>query len=705
MHNDSLEGEPDLESKRQAFIRFSQFQMTEDAEMIKEEIHDFLVEQGVFYGDPTRDGVSTPQILTSLRKNCLITDFPQALLEASIRRLLSKNHILEADDRTGFYVMSEGRFQTHEQEASEAESTRNNFVRTILRLVENKAGTMSPEQKQSVIVAYESFLAEFLMEHGHSVAAILVDIETGKEELDRIDNVKDVCQHTVSSKIEETRLREICVEVFINSFKEMEPKMQSFIESVSRKFFYMEIANMDPEVVALQKANFRDHIFYIDTNIIVPLLCKSDPLFTLMNNFISLAQGLGISLRLSIQTKDEFLRLLKGSNSRVSALMKKPTGVMKVLERIDDPFISDFGSQLETVTRSWKRWSGYDSHMRDFVQTLKNDYEIVLDLDPHLDIIENERFKEMSEYVSKANLRKSPVTVEHDSFHLLLIKALREESIEPDLLGSNVWFVTDDDSLKRTEKWFQDASQFDSSIQIEKIVGILSKFLFLETEEKRDMVSFLIDLLESKFPSKVDKIRVDDLIEVADEWMNYKELTTEEIVGVLANTTMQSNLARIRKAKKEGKRADDPKTLVIATLIGQIKQKLTNLEQKSSIEGAEAAKYRARILELESAERKLILELERLRQRKPDIIKTQLGDPDMAREQRYASGEKYVVCCAIFVILFLLVVGVVFVVYGVSSPSQIKILGVEIHTATVGLVIIVLATLITIFLIVRSFRK
>jgi predicted nucleic acid-binding protein len=347
----------------------------------------------------------------------------------------------------------------------------------------------------------------------------------------------DASLEGVKNEIKEQPLRESFGKSYVEMFKI--GKFLSFLFKCSQIMTCVRIINVDPSAKILETKEFPNKRILLDTNSLMSLTCTNSAAHKSTTELVKLSQELGMKIGVTNRTMAEFRKVLDRANERM-ALLNVPHRVLKVVR---DDFISSYAYDHDA--REDLNWKSYYGDMSNLTILEKLNVEIA-DA-PGISLLDKSAFDQVTEEVSRVWKKKygepkQLEVAEHDSFHLLLIKHLREEDKEEAILGPNYWFLTYDSTLGSVNKFINSLkkykSELPSSIMESQWLDFITPFLNSDAREKEasEVFAGLIQSDQAAIPHGISP-RI--LTEIQGEWMKYEWLSNDDVEKILKDSVMQ----------------------------------------------------------------------------------------------------------------------------------------------------------------------
>jgi len=365
----------------------------------------------------------------------------------------------------------------------------------------------------------------------------------------------------------------------------------------------MEILNLDPECIKLSEQYLSEKNIYLDTNVIVALLCVSDPLHEATTRLVRRTQKLGVRMLFTTTTKKEFLQRLNLSKKLFGKLSSTSKAVFKKSSQLtDDVFIRSYKAAFKDSTSNWGL---FYSQMLNFDGFLKDKFKIREDDKKYADVHQSPDLDNLSTLVYRASYFTKPVFVcRHDAFSILLIRKLRkEEGVSP--LGTRYWFLTLDNSLDRAEQNFdKETLQMEaipSSIHGNTWLEMMSPLLHPDIVKSETSVIFS-KMLASHFPVVTKVLDPYDVADLSGEWMlGLNEKALKRIIG---DKFVRETLQRYREAVAKKEEFDISELLPPITKTLRKELKLDAEENMKGEYEGKISKLEERLKKLESEDEK-----------------------------------------------------------------------------------------------------
>lgn len=530
--------------QKEAVIRISQFIVRKESEALARNCQIGLVKTALFNSGNL--GLNIEEISEEIDKQMGLKNFPHSIIQSSIESPEGKEEIYSKD---GKYFLENGANDQIIKTISERQETIDNFESTIKKKVKEKVAvekTNSKIEDMAVVSSYE-FLVSWFGSESSSIANSL----KVRKQITMPSFPLNILDATLK-KVEDSNTRDIIRKVITETFKDLEPDMGRLLYEILQNYLNLELLNIDPECRYLQKVAFSNKTLILDTNVLMALFLESDRAFKGINELFSIAKDLGVNLVMTKRTEQEWLWSLENANSQYQSVnAQRPS----LLPSIEDIFISSFFKRKSND--SSLTWQGYYLQMRQ-IKSLSREKGISFWYKKEYDIdkLPSKEFFEplWGRVYGCANLRgyqKSRPVCEHDAYHLLLVRKLREERAS-DILGPSCWFLTLDSSLFCADEGLNNFMQtpFDppSSFMADMWVSIIAPFLGPEISESR-LADAFAHLMSTHFASLPSRLSTDAVVELLGNWLPYDKLSDKDIIAILGDALVTKYYHELKEAR------------------------------------------------------------------------------------------------------------------------------------------------------------
>lgn len=568
----------DVDYERMKLIELAQFVLNRKTEDIRSELYEYLVCGAIFHGKG-KDGLTKKDIRSSI-KEFYELDAPPRLVNSYVRDLVSKKDLIpvqRGDKRT--YILSETKLAEISSNNKDYETLREKVIQEILTRVKASCPDMSEPQSKEVVNVFFHIISSIFKRY----SSICSDVIAGKMgEIKDIPSLPDFQQISLNNvrRISNLSLRKVVKDQFRDLFIQPSRNFIYFLHSMAQSYTIAQILNLDPELKTLEKESFSKKKLFLDTNIIVSLMCVADA-YESVTEVVSLTKDMGIRIVYTPETKKEFLNLLEYSKNLYGRIpIHKESVVKKTEPLMKNPFIASYWMESREKRLTWE---GFVARMEGFQELLKDRFSITVDTSRIRGVWSDPEYKELERAVSFADISKPEPTVTHDAYHLWMIKKLREKETA-DELGMNSYFLTRDYTLDTAERIVYRGGRIPSHIPFDVWSQMIMPFLSPRVVAD-EASSAYIKIMSSKFPSLTKAVDPKDVIDIMGIWMDDPSVTTELLRKIIGSSYVHQHLQKMRK---EGKRKPSEISKVIGPILKQVistkrkehESELSNLTKK-----------------------------------------------------------------------------------------------------------------------------
>jgi len=538
---------------RKALITLSQFVFLGEREFIRENLYQNAIEIILFLNGKR---LTFSEIQKSLVEDLIGINLPLEIIEKTGYSLSETNNVIIEQ---GLVKLSPERRATIQNKVNKSNSQKRDildfFVNLLVKEYRLKANLALTANDQNLCTTlFWKYLSKFVNLELTKLTKLWL---SSKSEFE-FSTPRSLFVG-LEGDIEKVELREAFKNCFEYLFKN---KVEVFLKFLHKSYMVLtcwQLLRLNTSIKLLKKNEFSNKHIILDTNCLMSLLCKNAYAHQSVSELVQLTRKLNVKIHVTEKTITEYRKVLDGSNERM-ALLNIPNRVMK---RVHDEFISSYAYEVDSDPElTWKDYYSRMSNPKDFLET---DFGVeVVSISKH-DFIGQEVYSKVIDEVSKAwkevrGVPKHYEIAEHDAFHLLMVKKLREEDKKKKILGPNYWFLTRDSSLYLVNPFIDSLEIFKSKISPTISITLWLNFItpFLSPNEEEGYLAFA-EVLKTAFTHVPIGISSRILIEVQGEWTKYEWLSTEDIEDILKDTVIQTLASKLSKLEEQG--ADATSTL------------------------------------------------------------------------------------------------------------------------------------------------
>jgi len=531
-------------SEKAVLQKFAQYVFRREAGEIRDDLHESIVEMVLYLKLRPLD----PKTIKNEINRQLNLNFDQFFVNSAINRLVDKGLVKQTEN--GKFYLTETRKRAIGKTIEERRKTLNKIEKAFISEYHANIRKSSNEEDKIALSYLYKFLLKLFQSDGNLLIGVLRYSKEDAEHIKHYRPPKKLLEDTTFD-IGDLKFKEAIHKSIITIFKKRE--VIKFLNIVGRNYLYYQILNLDPECRFFQKEVFSEKILLLGTNFIIKLLLMSASGHRVAAMCTSLSRKLGIQLRYTKRTKQEFLDQLRQSNRRFRGLKLTK---LSILSSLDDDFIASYA--LEKQKNLKLTWSDFFYKYKSFETILKKwgitEYKEAL---PLFEVYHEKTRQIVTSYVltcaqQVSKLIKSVPVAEHDSYHLLLVRKLREEK-PSHALGPRVWFLTFDNSLICVDQAINDVmgSKYDppSSVECWVWIELILPFFGSEISNNTSLESFS-ERMKTQFSLIPARISTKKLIAIQTPKINFDLFSKEQIQAILSDQFVEEYWSKYKNAKK-----------------------------------------------------------------------------------------------------------------------------------------------------------
>jgi len=580
-------------------LKISQFMLRGPSGEIREAVFKKLLEVGLYLSG--REGTTLNETLGIIEQQFFGIELERDIAEKFLNQLVLQEGTVSVEQ--GRYFLDAERRSQIEDYAKKTLSLISSTEEKIWQDVSKTYGkAVSAADRETLISCFYQFIILFLERNINDVAKLITSGILRRIRLRMGVNLVNLS----STTIKDQELREAFKKAVLDLMMNPDEEFLRFLFNMRQNFLCIQVLNLDPECKIIQREEFPRKRFFLDTNVLMSLVLKADRDHKQTEIFISNTRRLGCTLCATRKTIEEFRTVLQRANRLYSSIKASP----KHLARVNNVFIRTFGmSQIGRPSLSWKDYIDQFSNM----ESLLEDLGMQILEEEHGEITLLPGFAQLAEEVQRCFIKfrravKTQEVAEHDAYHLLLVKTLREDEDISGFLGPNTWFLTLDTTLPCTERLIRrDFTFTDPTTPV--MIGyvwdeIIAPFLVGIVEEE-DLLSVFRTFVTSDFTPIVEGIDADALATLEVDWTEYEWLDIEEIEEILRQNFVLDYITHRRQLfKAEDRKAEEELRLEFnrkwSRLIGHISQrKIDQVRSELEETKAETKQLRSSVEDLE----------------------------------------------------------------------------------------------------------
>ena len=559
-------------------VKLLQFKLRRETDDLRSDFLKSVIETGLFlYSNGREKWATVKDIAEVLCTEYKICELPPETIKKHLKEL---NVSKRVTSKNGTYLLSKEKTDEISKTIKTRRSLRDTVLSKLIARVEQKYGKLSEEQKALLKDTFLLFLARYLTMKGYISARFLSIVK--EESILPVEQISTVLNDTIV-EITDSKLRRAEKDAIISLCSDK--AMIDFFYLTLQNYIFFEVLSVDPECQALTREILSNRKVFLDTNVVLDILLPERPRHELAKELVQIARRLNIEMKVTLQTRNEFKfrisKTKKGFKVMRSRVSEKTLGRM-----------SEFGLGLlksfykERQSSPGLTFDGYCLMLNQtFRKGLKDHFGIEFEDTPYEEINKHPEFPYFYELVQKCafvcSQFKEIKVVEHDAFHLLLIKELRSKNESSNPL--DYWFVTQDNSLYCVSRNLMEEGKILAPLSVEghSFLDALSLFLPLSTLEETTLevaevfTKFCASTLTYAFPS----LSLSQMVMLATPWIDYDRFTAEDLMDIISDKIVQDYISEPQMVPVE-KIEPIPKDKVKPVVDKKIEQKLKKLEAR-----------------------------------------------------------------------------------------------------------------------------
>jgi hypothetical protein len=293
------------DEKRDAVLRISQFVINRRTDNIRREIYEFMVQTAL--AKEKKGNLTQKQIEENIEKEFLIK-ISSILLQEALKNLVDNHTILEISvGEEKYYMLTRDTKDKLGLIFSKFNEIQNAAFRQIVQDVRSLYGHLSEVQVSSVKMNFLNILAKIFGYYGVKFARMIIE---EKAFLQPPFSLEEIINDTLSTE-KDRKFAEAQSIVFEKVLSNPPSEIGKFLFAIAQSYYLIEILNLDPECKKIEETDLSQMTLYIDTNVLIHALTGFPALRTAVDELLKITASLGIKLRITEKTKEEFLNNLE----------------------------------------------------------------------------------------------------------------------------------------------------------------------------------------------------------------------------------------------------------------------------------------------------------------------------------------------------------------------------------------------------------
>ena len=392
------------------------------------------------------------------------TEIIEDELNAALDDMAAEGIVIKSGD--SHLKLAESRALELHAAVEKLDNHRQEFKKGLVTAVENRLGAELGEgDREEFCATMESYLQSM-------IHAEILDLGVGRENFEDL-----VARHpegskstTVDEKLREAlsdRLGHLTASQLAagvrDYFRILPLSGKKYLESLQVRVIGAQILYLDPEHQKYLRKLFRSRMLYLDTNVLIAYFFEADDHHGLTPDVISASLALGSNLLVTPETVAEFRGQINQANREYSIIGGVP------LATVLGPAFESSVLKTYYTRRSVNpqlSWRAFISTFENIEEFLFANNILVADGDKRGDNFE-ETVREACDILSQYKWEATADAIFHDASNMVVVQLLRDKR-PTDELGSQVWLLTLDNGLLRSQRHFherfKDIGQFATPV-------------------------------------------------------------------------------------------------------------------------------------------------------------------------------------------------------------------------------------------------
>ena len=510
---------------------------------LMKDFHEGLLKSAIFKAGNI--GGDIKEILCYIRKVGL-EHFPLRRIEEILKDLSRNGTISRKGDR---YFLRETEFKEFAgifKRRREALEKVNSEISVRMR----RKG-VSDKNLKAARKVFQSFVHEYLYAESNLIADVLSyrkEVHEASSPLEIFDSALD---HVNDANLKRTA-RRVIIGILTS------PDNREFIRVIYEAVLNLtclRILSDDTSGTTLKRDDLSGKTFILDTNVLFPLLIPDHPLHVVTSRIVSIAEKLGVKCVFTKRTMREWFEVLEKANRRFRFLNSTRPSLLK---EVEDIFIYSYFRRKNSDPSL--TWSEYYSQLKN-VESLAKLSGILLYEEKEEYTSDAEGLKiieHLSADVYRSGRRrldmrfiKSRTVSEHDAYHLLLVRRLREESPSR-FPGLSYWFLTYDSSLLEADRALSmllgSPHAAPSSLLVDTWV-LMAALFSSSRSEMEGLAEIFTVLFRNYFAAPPKRLSASMVVDVLSPYLSYQSLSDDDLRAVLDDKRIKRLYFRLREAR------------------------------------------------------------------------------------------------------------------------------------------------------------
>ena len=512
--------------------------------------------------------------------------FEQSVIDEAINALLSNGFAKEVKEK-GSYFLEFSRKKKLNAIIKERRAILISLESKIVSTIKKLAKNLTPDQEKSVLEHFYQFCDKLFASNSSLLIGILRCTEKDVELIKSYESADSILKE-VTGSISNNEVRAVFYKAIAKALDD--DNILRLLAETARNYLYFRILNLDPVCKSLQKDILSKKVLLLDTNFIMSLVLLNRNTHAAAFQCVTLCQKLGVKLGFTQKTLQEYSDQLNQSEERFKKL---PVKKLDILAALDDDFISEYAVREQRGRHL--DWSDFFRKL-GLIKNMLANYGIseFSKIEADFDVASLDSKGVVKDCVIKCAAQtgniKNDSVAQHDSYHLLLVRKLREVDSSNSLLGPNHWFLTFDRSLLCVDKAINDilgrSQDLPSSIECWALMETMMPFVSGSLLETTSHEAFS-ELMRTEFRVLPARISTRKLIDIQTPKVSFDNYTAEEVrtivddefVNKYRNEVMRTRFAKSENLTQKGQQKLEKRVVEVATSISKRKPKTERVPQ------------------------------------------------------------------------------------------------------------------------------
>lgn len=355
---------------------------------------------------------------------------------------------------------------------------------------------------------------------------------------------------------------------------EVTPGKRDYFSGMLDGTFIYNLVQIDPDTKKYLQKNFGNYTFYLDTNILYSLFNLSDPRGrNIVESVFKKAEEFNIKMVVSENTISEMRKSIKvrGEALTASPPVKRELAAAGADLVSEDSFIAAYWRQFHDTGISKKDFIYKFSHIEELLRShnIGIHYDLPEFAEELLDI-EREKLQE------SIGASKNDSVAEHDSFHRILIRHLREEA-RRERTEARYWFLTFDTQLRPYSMITREEDEPPFIIFPHQLFQLLRPF----TERTKDFDKTFVELFSRPHIKSSRGVLPNNIAEtVLSTISGYKDLPTNIAIDIIMDANFQEMVLSEEDEELRREKITERIDKEVADKMRRLEEKVMELEAR-----------------------------------------------------------------------------------------------------------------------------